>query len=193
MGFLSAAFFVSMAGFAGAQTGQSAGPSPTMVKLKNQKGQDAGTVALTQFPAGVLIRGELTDLPPGWHAIHVHEKGVCEGTFESAGGHLSAPGEGHGLDQPRHHAGDLPNIWVGNDGTAKFEMVATRFALGDARVAGAGQAANASGSTNGAAAGAAIQALDSDGAAIVVHSHRDDYRSDPAGDSHERIACGVLR
>ena len=94
--------------------------SPTTVTLKDVKGQNVGTVALTQYPAGVLIRGELTNLPPGWHAIHIHEKGVCEGSFDSAGAHLSAQGEQHGLDNPRPHAGDLPNIWVHDDGTAKF-------------------------------------------------------------------------
>jgi Cu-Zn family superoxide dismutase len=35
--------------------------------------------------------------------------------------------------------------------------------------------------------------LDGDGAAIVVHAGPDDYRSDPAGNSGARIACGVLR
>jgi superoxide dismutase, Cu-Zn family len=106
------------------------------VALKDQKGREVGTVTLAQYPGGVLIRGELTNLPPGWHAIHVHETGRCEPSFEAAGGHLSAPGEGHGLDQQRSHAGDLPNIWGGGDGSTKFEMITTRLALGGPQVAG---------------------------------------------------------
>ena len=32
----------------------------------------------------------------------------------------------------------------------------------------------------------------SSGAAIVVHAKADDYKTDPAGNSGDRIACGVL-
>jgi Cu-Zn family superoxide dismutase len=189
IGFATAVLAACVSGYAAAQHAQPSGSaSPTTVTLKDVKGQNVGTVALTQYSAGVLIRGELTNLPPGWHAMHIHEKGVCEGNFDSAGAHLSAQGEQHGLDNPRPHAGDLPNIWVHDDGTAKFEMVATRVALGGARVAGA--ASTSSGSADGANA---VQAIDADGAAIIVHAQRDDHHTDPSGDSHERIACGVLR
>ena len=34
--------------------------------------------------------------------------------------------------------------------------------------------------------------LDGDGAALVVHSARDDYTTDPSGNSGARIACGVI-
>jgi Cu-Zn family superoxide dismutase len=34
--------------------------------------------------------------------------------------------------------------------------------------------------------------LDGDGAAIVIHAARDDYTTDPAGNSGGRIACGVI-
>jgi Cu-Zn family superoxide dismutase len=34
--------------------------------------------------------------------------------------------------------------------------------------------------------------FDADGSAIVVHADPDDYRSDPAGNSGDRIACGVI-
>ena len=34
--------------------------------------------------------------------------------------------------------------------------------------------------------------LDADGGALVVHQFADDYASDPAGASGDRIACGVL-
>jgi len=34
--------------------------------------------------------------------------------------------------------------------------------------------------------------LDADGAAIVIHGSRDNYRTDPTGDSGARIACGVI-
>jgi Cu-Zn family superoxide dismutase len=33
---------------------------------------------------------------------------------------------------------------------------------------------------------------DSDGSALVIHAKRDDYKSDPAGEAGDRIACGVI-
>ena len=33
---------------------------------------------------------------------------------------------------------------------------------------------------------------DQDGTAIVIHAGPDDYKTDPAGDSGGRIACGVV-
>ena len=31
-----------------------------------------------------------------------------------------------------------------------------------------------------------------DGTAVVIHAGKDDYRSDPAGNAGDRIACGVI-
>jgi Cu-Zn family superoxide dismutase len=35
--------------------------------------------------------------------------------------------------------------------------------------------------------------MDADGSALVIHQGKDDYRTDPAGDSGDRIACGVIK
>jgi Cu-Zn family superoxide dismutase len=34
--------------------------------------------------------------------------------------------------------------------------------------------------------------LDEDGASIVVHAAADDYKTDPAGNAGDRLACGVV-
>ena len=34
--------------------------------------------------------------------------------------------------------------------------------------------------------------FDADGSAIVIHAAADDYKSDPAGNAGDRIACGVI-
>ena len=35
--------------------------------------------------------------------------------------------------------------------------------------------------------------LDADGAAVVIHAKADDYKTDPSGNSGDRIACGVVK
>src|SRR5688572_22625615 len=56
--------------------------------LKDAKGQPVGDVTFEQTPHGVLIKGTLSNLPAGTHAIHIHEAGKCEGPeFKTAGGH----------------------------------------------------------------------------------------------------------
>jgi Cu-Zn family superoxide dismutase len=34
--------------------------------------------------------------------------------------------------------------------------------------------------------------FDADGSAIVAHAMADDYKTDPAGNAGDRIACGVI-
>jgi Cu-Zn family superoxide dismutase len=60
----------------------------------------------------------------------------------------------------------MPNLTVGEDGTGSLE-----YMLEGATLSGL---------------------LDADGAAFVVHAGRDDQKTDPSGDSGDRIACGTF-
>ena len=136
-------------------------------------GTEVGTAKLTETPNGVLLRVELHDLPPGWHAFHVHEHGKCEKPdFKSAGGHFGPRGSKHGMEVPQGpHAGDMPNIFVAADGKAKFEVMLAKLGLrGDSNALS-----------------------DKDGSALVVHGKEDDYRSQPSGAAGARIACAEIR
>jgi superoxide dismutase, Cu-Zn family len=141
-------------------------------EIKNAEGKTVGQATLAPKGDGVQITATFNGLPPGTHAFHIHEVGKCDPPFESAGGHFNPAGKQHGKDNPRGpHAGDLPNIQVPPDGRAKVEVVAKGVSL----------------------KGGQAELLDADGSALVVHDGADDYKSDPAGNSGKRIACGVMR
>jgi Cu-Zn family superoxide dismutase len=140
--------------------------------LRDSGGKDLGTLTLTESGQSIAISGRLTGLPRGEHAIHLHTVGQCDAPkFEGAGDHWNPTNRKHGKDAPGGpHLGDLPNLTVGQDGSASV------------------QATTPGGTLRGSNA-----ALDTDGAAVVVHAKRDDYKTQPSGDSGDRIACGVVK
>jgi Cu-Zn family superoxide dismutase len=132
-----------------------------------------GTVVLTETASGtLLVAVEVAGVPEGWHGIHFHETGECEGDFESAGGHI-ARGLEHGIgtaDGP--HPGDLPNVHADADGNIHAEFFTLAVTL---------------------AVSGELGLMDEDGTALILHENPDDYQSQPGGESGARIACGVLQ
>ena len=111
---------------------------------------------------------------PGEHAIHIHERGDITPDIEAAGEHWNPTNAQHGFENPEGpHAGDLENIVVNEDGSASYQTTSRLITL-------AGDANSSS-------------LLDSDGSALVIHERADDYRTDPAGDSGDRVAAGIIR
>lgn len=136
--------------------------------LRDRQGGELGTARLTETPNGLLLDLELAGAPPGAHGFHIHETGLCEPPFESAGGHFARAEERHGFrDAAGPHAGDLSNLHVPESGALRVELFLPGLALDEAL-------------------------LDEDGAALVLHQDADDHMTDPAGESGDRIACGVI-
>ena len=148
---------------------QSAGPATAA--LRDAKGKDLGTVTLTESGGKISLSGQLTGLPRGTHGIHLHTVGKCEGPkFESAGSHWNPTNKQHGTQNPSGpHLGDFPNLTVGQDGSAKVDAT-----------------------TPGGTLRGENPLLDSDGATVVVHAKADDNKTDPSGNSGDRIACGAV-
>ena len=131
---------------------------------------------MTAAPNGVILRVQAKGLAPGWHGMHFHEKADCSTpAFKGAGGHIHANTPVvHGmLNADFNDAGDLPNLYVGADGSATVELYSTLVTLN--------------------ASGARPELLDADGSALVIHANPDDYKSQPVGGAGVRAACAPIQ
>ena len=149
-------------------------PKTTKAELVNAKGEKIGAATLEDKGVlGVLILLEAEKLPPGVDAIHIHAVGKCDPPdFKSAGPHFNPAGKKHGMMNPEGpHAGDLMNIGVGFDGKVKSTLIARGVTLGPGP----------------------NSLFSPEGTSLVIHAGPDDNKTDPSGNSGDRIACGVIK
>ncbi|WP_438444651.1 superoxide dismutase family protein [Gorillibacterium sp. sgz5001074] len=145
-----------------------------IVELAGPNGEKIGKAELTQMSKGVHIHVEASNLVPGKHGFHIHETGLCEGPdFKSAGGHYNPTNKKHGFENPKGpHSGDLPNLSVSTDGTVTADMVAKYVTLEEGKPG---------------------SLLKPSGTSLIIHAGPDDYKTDPAGNSGGRVACGRIQ
>lgn len=138
-------------------------------QLYNAKGQNIGMVALTKEETGVKLQIFASQLSPGKHGIHIHQKAFTGNDFSTAGGHFNPASKKHGLENPEgHHLGDMPNLEVNQNGTVYAELLipGANLVKGDAN-----------------------SLL---GKSIIIHAKEDDGKTDPSGNSGDRIAGAVI-
>lgn len=148
-------------------------PRKLEIEMKDVHGDSLGKIMLEEKADGMNISGDLEGLPPGQHAFHIHNKGVCEiPDFLSAGDHFNPDDKEHGLLNPKGpHAGDLPNLIVDEEGKANVDFTVGTVTLKE------------EGNTT---------LYTQDGTSLVIHEGPDDGMTQPAGNGGGRIACGEI-
>ncbi|RST74069.1 hypothetical protein D4T97_010315 [Siminovitchia acidinfaciens] len=150
--------------------------------LKDTEDNNIGTVSFFENGDQIQIEADIKGLTPGHHGFHLHENGVCEadapdGPFTTAGGHFNPDGKDH-----PDHAGDLPSLYVNEDGQAKYSASFDRVTM---------------------------KQMTEGPLAVVIHAGPDNFGNIPeryesegktgpdketvkAGDAGDRQACGVI-
>ena len=147
-------------------------PLRATAALQPTQGNKAfGEVTFEQADGKVHMLVNAQSLKPGQdHGFHIHEVGDCSAPDgSSAKGHFNPGGKPHGNPlSGEHHAGDLPALKADKSGRASLEatLAGVTLAPGPTSIVGRG---------------------------LVIHADPDDYRTQPAGNSAARIACGVIK
>jgi len=145
-------------------------PLKAIAVLHSTQGNNiTGTVTFTEVADGVQVQAEITGLSPGEHGFHVHEFGDCSAAdASSAGAHFNPTNQPHAApDATARHVGDMGNVEADASGAAKLDYLDHNMSLANDRTSIIGRSA-------------------------VVHAKADDLKSQPAGDSGARVACGVI-
>jgi superoxide dismutase, Cu-Zn family len=139
----------------------------TTVTLFTTEGEkkEIGTVVFDDTKYGLLIKPNLTSLPPGLHGFHLHQHPNCGDHGNDAGAHYDPTSTNrHQGPYGEGHLGDLPALYVNADGTANTPTLAPRLKTADLK-----------------------------GLSVMIHAGGDNYSdTPPLGGGGARIACGSV-
>lgn len=159
---ISTILIASLLGFNAAHAAQT---SATVYTTGENK-QLIGQVDFIETPYGLLVSPNLVGLSAGLHGFHLHQHPDCNADGMGAGGHYDpantnkhlGPYNGDG------HLGDLPVLYVSDEGKANVPTLAPRLKLSDLK-----------------------------GLSVMIHANGDNYSDNPPlGGGGARIACGVI-
>ena len=165
------ACLVSATALLAACAGMDASGPRASATLESRSGSSVtGTVSFQSAGQKVRVEASVAGLTPGEHGFHVHEAGDCSAAdASSAKGHFNPATKAHGHHAgAEHHAGDMPNLVADGSGKATLAVELDTLSLTD----GPAGILNRS---------------------VVIHADPDDYKTQPAGNSGKRVACGVIR
>ncbi|MCK9380706.1 MAG: superoxide dismutase family protein [Sulfuritalea sp.] len=165
------ACFVSAASLLNACASMEATGPKAEATLEPRSGSTVtGTISFQTSGQKIRIEARVAGLTPGAHGFHVHEAGDCSAPdASSAKGHFNPAGRPHGHHgSAERHAGDMPNLVADSSGKATLSAEVDMLSLTE----GPGGILRRS---------------------VVIHADPDDYKSQPAGNSGKRVACGVIR
>ena len=128
----------------------------------------SGVVYFKEEGGTVEVVADVKGLAPGEHGFHIHTYGdLREKDGSLTDGHYNPTNTKHGgPTTEERHVGDLGNIHALDDSTAQFDQ--DRFAF----------------TING------VNAIL--GRAVVIHAGKDDFTSQPSGNSGTKIAVGII-
>ncbi|UZT96384.1 superoxide dismutase family protein [Chryseobacterium fluminis] len=150
----------------------SCGTTKTYSVLAKSNTQTGGTAKFMQKGDDVIMKLDVTNLTPGIHAVHIHEKGDCsaaDGT--STGGHWNPAKDDHGKWGAEHfHMGDIGNLTADQSGNATLTFKTDKWCLG-----------------------CADESKNIIGKGIIVHAAADDFHTQPTGNAGGRVGCVEIK
>lgn len=142
----------------------------TYLELTNTKGEVIGVAGLVQMGKQVIVKLNVSGLKPGKHGFHIHEKPITNNDFSTAGGHFNPTEKQHGHDNSNGaHLGDLPNLVADKDGKIDTAIVLEGLSLEQGEVSNSIL-----------------------GKSLIIHEKEDDGKTDPSGNSGDRVAGGNI-
>ena len=145
-------------------------PSATAVLSPTQGSSVHGAVTFLRTNGVALVNINMAGFKPNsTHGLRIHESGDCTARDgSSAGGLFNPTSSGHGgPNDPSRQSGDLGNVTADSKGEiySSFRIGDVAFGSGQDSIIGRG---------------------------LVVHAGTDDPKSQPAGNSGTRAACGMI-
>lgn len=136
------------------------------VYLTTDPSTKIGEITFNDSQYGLMIYPNLGQLPPGPHGIHLHQHPNCADHGMDTGAHYDPQQTGKHLGPYNPgHLGDLPVLFVADDGSTNTPLLAPRLKLTNLT-----------------------------GLAIIIHEHGDNYSDNPPlGGGGARIACGIIK
>lgn len=124
-----------------------------------------GQVTFKDTAYGLLIKPNLISLSHGIHGFHIHKNPNCGDGGQDAGGHFDPNNTNtHQGPYGNGHLGDLPVLYVDDNGKATLPTLAPR-----------------------------LKTRDLNHHAVIIHEGGDTYSDTPKlGGGGARIACGII-